>query len=175
MRFQRPCHTTNNSILTTVLGSSASAAIATTAAIAACGQHEDASGWAPLNAVRGDETALHATPSWKYSATGIGLNAAAMLLWGAVYACLARRDSTRSTPRALAAGLTTAATAYVVDYHVVPERLTPGFEKRLSGGSMFVIFGSFATGLAVGDLLTQATTGMAKRSQSSTCFPKTDG
>jgi hypothetical protein len=150
----------DSSLLTTALGSSAAAAIATTAAIAACGRREDVSPWAPLNAVShiawGDEAALQIAPSWKYSATGIGLNTGAMVLWGAVYTCLAGRSATRTAPRALAAGITTAAAAYVVDYHVVPERLTPGFEKRLSGGSLFVIFASLAIGLCAGDMLTRA-------------------
>jgi hypothetical protein len=160
MRAQKPSYATERRSLTTAVGSSASAALATTAAIAACGRREDVSPWAPLNAVShiawGDEAALHVAPSWKYSATGIGLNTGAMVLWGAVYSWFAGAASTRTAPRALAAGIATAATAYVVDYHVVPKRLTPGFEKRLSGGSMFLIFASLAIGLCAGDILTRA-------------------
>jgi hypothetical protein len=158
---------THHSILTTAIGSSASAAIATTAAIAACGRQEDVSPWAPLNAIShiawGDEAASHVSRSWKYSATGIGLNTSAMVLWGAVYACLASRATTRSASPALAAGIATAATAYMVDYHVVPERLTPGFEKRLSGRSLFVIFASLALGLAAGGMLTSRPRAISRR------------
>jgi hypothetical protein len=160
MRPDAPYRMTDRSLLTTALRSSAAAAIATTSAIAACGRREDVSPWAPLNAVShiawGDEAALHVAPSWKYSATGIVLNTAAMVMWGAVYTCFAGRSSTRTTPRALAAGIATAATAYVVDYHVVPERLAPGFEKRLSGASVLVIFAGLALGLCAGDMLTRA-------------------
>jgi hypothetical protein len=115
---------THSSLLTIALGSGACAAVATTPAIAVSGQRADVSTWAPFNAVShivwGDEAALHAEPSWKYSATGMGLNAA-MLLWGAVYTSVAGREA-GSTPRVLIGGMAMAATAYVVDYHLVPER-----------------------------------------------------
>ncbi len=46
-----------------------------------------------------------------------------------------------------------AAAAYLIDYHVIPKRLTPGFEKRLSGKSMCAIFAALAIGLAARDVL----------------------
>jgi hypothetical protein len=51
---------------------------------------------------------------------------------------------------AIGAGVAVAAAAYVVDYYVVPKRLTPGFEKRLSGRSLFWIYSALAAGLAAG-------------------------
>jgi hypothetical protein len=41
----------------------------------------------------------------------------------------------------------------VTDYKVVPERLTPGFELRLSNKSLGVVYGALAAGLVVGGLL----------------------
>jgi len=145
-----------NPIYFNALAAGSAAAVTTTIAIAACGRSEDVSAWAPLNAIShiawGDQAAAQVAPSWKYSATGIGLNAGAMLSWGVVYALLAGGNA-RTTTRALAAGAATAATAYVVDYHVVPKRLTPGFEKRLSREAMASIYASLAIGLALGGLM----------------------
>ncbi len=43
--------------------------------------------------------------------------------------------------------------AYVTDYRLVPRRLTPGYEKRVSGRSLFVIYGVLALSLGAGALL----------------------
>jgi hypothetical protein len=40
-----------------------------------------------------------------------------------------------------------------VDFQLTPERLTPGFEHRLSHRSLAAVYGAFAVGLAVGALL----------------------
>lgn len=53
-------------------------------------------------------------------------------------------------PAALLGGAATAALAYLTDYHVVPRRLTPGVEKRLTGRSLFLVFGALAVGLSAG-------------------------
>jgi hypothetical protein len=50
----------------------------------------------------------------------------------------------------LAAGAATSAIAYVADYHVVPKRFTPGFEKRLSGGALATVYGVLALALGAG-------------------------
>ena len=49
-----------------------------------------------------------------------------------------------------ARGKTHSAVAYATDYHVVPERLTPGFEKRLSNESLAIVYGVLAACLALG-------------------------
>jgi hypothetical protein len=40
-----------------------------------------------------------------------------------------------------------------VDYHVVPKRLTPGYEHRISSGALLATYGALAAGLALGALL----------------------
>ena len=42
--------------------------------------------------------------------------------------------------------------AYLIDYHLIPKRFTPGFEKRLSGKSLAAVFVALAVGLAARDL-----------------------
>jgi hypothetical protein len=42
--------------------------------------------------------------------------------------------------------------AYVTDYYVVPRRLTPGFELRLPGSALALIYAALALGLSARDL-----------------------
>jgi hypothetical protein len=45
------------------------------------------------------------------------------------------------------------ALAAVVDLAIVPKRLTPGFEQRLTRPSITLVYAGFAVGLALGGLL----------------------
>jgi hypothetical protein len=137
---------------TVAAGSGATAL--TTATILCLGQERDSSMWAPLNAVShipfGDEAAAHTELSAKYTGTGAALNTAAVFSWAAMHAGVMRALPRQDLPSAIGASVAVAAVAYVVDYHVVPRRLTPGFEKRLSGRSLFWIYSALAAGLAAG-------------------------
>ncbi|HWI18201.1 MAG TPA: hypothetical protein VNT81_10670 [Vicinamibacterales bacterium] len=146
---------TSRSFIGDVSSASASATAATTAATLLLGATRDASPWAPLNAVShilwGDEAALHTEPSAAYTATGAALNGGAMVMWATAHASL-RRLLPPGPAASIVAGATVAAAAYVTDYYVVPKRLTPGFEKRLSGRSMFWIYAALAAGLAASSI-----------------------
>jgi hypothetical protein len=48
------------------------------------------------------------------------------------------------------------ALAYLTDYHVVPKRLTPGFELRLPGGALAAAYAALALGLSARDLVSSA-------------------
>ena len=137
---------------TAAAGSAATAL--TTATILCLGHERDASMWAPLNAVShitfGDEAAQQTELSAKYTGTGTALNTAAIFSWAAVHAGVMTLLPRRDLPAAIGAGAAVAAAAYVTDYYVVPRRLTPGFEKRLSGRSIFWIYSALAAGLAAG-------------------------
>lgn len=43
--------------------------------------------------------------------------------------------------------------ACVTDYHVVPKRLTPGFELRLPAGALAAAYAALALGLSARELL----------------------
>ncbi|MBN6150844.1 hypothetical protein JR065_10865 [Xanthomonas sp. AmX2] len=45
--------------------------------------------------------------------------------------------------------MTTAVVAYVVDYHVVPRRLSPGFDSRMRLRHLPLAYAAFAAGLCV--------------------------
>ncbi|ACC73878.1 hypothetical protein PPMP20_29740 [Paraburkholderia phymatum] len=93
----------------------------------------------------------------RFTLTGLAIHHASAVFWAllfeAVNARLARGTS-RTTPLATAtAAAATAATAYIVDYHVVPERLTPGFDIHLSNRSLAGVYVALAAGFAVAALL----------------------
>jgi hypothetical protein len=70
--------------------------------------------------------------------------------------CLSRNARTRiahAGRRDATAATATAATEYVVDYHVVPERLTPGFDEHLSNHSLAGVQVALAVGFAAATLL----------------------
>jgi len=82
------------------------------------------------------------------TAVGFALHHGASIFWALGFEALFGRRAERSVPDALVGGAATAVTAYVVDYHVVPERFVPGFEARLEGGSLFYVYAALALGLA---------------------------
>lgn len=53
-------------------------------------------------------------------------------------------------PEALIGGIATSAAAAAIDYTLMPKRLTPAFEHRLSRGSMAGVFAAIAGGIALG-------------------------
>jgi hypothetical protein len=110
---------------------------------------------APINAVShiawGDGAVAQDEPSVKYTLTGLALNTAAVTGWAAVHELLFGHYLKRGNlPAALLGGAATSALAFVTDYYVVPRRFTPGFERRLSGGSLLGIYSVLAVSLAFG-------------------------
>jgi hypothetical protein len=134
------------------------AGLLSTAVLALSGQRQAGSAVAPINAVShwlwGDES-LHAQePSLRHTLTGYVTNHLAAIFWAMLYSrAYGHRDEAKRLPQAMAGGVATSAIAYAVDYHVVPKRLTPGYEHRLSSGALLATYGALAAGLAVGALL----------------------
>lgn len=121
-------------------GTLAGAAAAIAASLA--GRRQAGTYAAPLNAtshvVWGDEAARHDRVSAKYTGTGALIHYGAALFWAGMYEALPGRAPLRAALTAL--------TAYVVDYHVVPRRLTPGFELRVSPAALAGVYGALALG-----------------------------
>ena len=130
------------------------ASAATTAAAAILGQIENGSAVSPINAVShilwGDKADTEEVDA-RHTAAGLALNAAAITSWAGLHESILPRERP-SIGRALVTGAATAAVAYVVDYHVVPKRFTPGFEKQLSRNALFGVYAVLALALAVGSL-----------------------
>ncbi|RYG47479.1 hypothetical protein EON79_07220 [bacterium] len=141
--------------LLSAFGTGLLAAAATTAAITAMAKRETGKSAAGLNSVShivwGDEAAEQNEVSAQYTLVGAALNAGATVGWALVQEVLLGEWARRGNPvRALVAGTATSAFAYVVDYHVVPPRLTPGVEKRLSKPARAAMYAVLALSLAAG-------------------------
>jgi hypothetical protein len=158
-------------VLKRAIASGTISGLATAATTLVEGKRETGSFYAPLNAtshiIWGDKAARQDNPSLKYTLTGFLLNHASAIFWALFYEKLFGRHSPehayvhgRIAPAPLAqpiigaAAVTTA--AYVIDYHLIPKRFTPGFEKRLPAKSLAAIFVTLAIGLAARDLIEAA-------------------
>jgi hypothetical protein len=132
------------------------AGIASAATATAAGRATGAAPAAALNAVShvlwGDRAAQQNAASGRYTVTGFVINHAASIFWATCYSALRRRVG-RGPAGALASAAATAGLAYFVDYHLVPRRLTPGYELRLSGKQIALIYAAIALSLPLGDLL----------------------
>ncbi|MDD5495161.1 MAG: hypothetical protein PHG36_10900 [Dehalococcoidia bacterium] len=128
------------------------AGITTTLAQFACAKAEQVSAVAPLNAVShivwGDQAAGQNKPSLKYTGTGLLLNQGATVFWASLYERWFGSDAEAGeVGKAMMGGVAVAGLAYLTDYHLIPKRLTPGFEKRLSGRSLAAVFTAMALSL----------------------------
>ena len=132
-----------------VLVSGTVAGTAAAIAVSLAGRREAGALAAPLNAtshiVWGNEAAQRDEWSAKYTGIGAALHYASAVFWAALYELLPGPAPARA--------LATAATAYIVDYHVVPRRLTPGWEKRISGRALAATYGALAVGLLLSSLI----------------------
>lgn len=128
------------------------------AAAAAYGARRDGgTACAPINAVTHclwPEKAMREQRfSARYTLLGLGIHQAAAVFWALVFERLVPRVPRKHPATVVAAAAGTAATAYYVDYHVVPKRLTPGFEAHLGSKSMARVYVGIAVGLAAVALL----------------------
>jgi hypothetical protein len=101
----------------------------------------------------GDEAARHDEVTARYTGVGAATHFGACVFWSAIYEALLG-DPAATTPRQDFAGAAAvSAGAYVVDYHLVPKRFTPGFEMRFSAGDMIAFFATLAATLPLRRLL----------------------
>jgi hypothetical protein len=134
------------------------ASVLSTIALAALGSHQNGSAVAPINTVShwlwGDEALREDRPTLRHTLIGYLTQHAASVFWAALYARVyGHKREAKQLPNAIAGGIATAATAALIDYTVVPKRLTPGYENRLSPGGMVTTFAALAAGFAIGELL----------------------
>lgn len=139
-------------------GSGSSASIASTAALVQCGVRDCCSAIAPVNAVSHwiweDKALWQHRASLRYSLAGYCIHHAASVFWALAYEKLVRsRGAPPSNTMVVGSAATVAAVACVVDMRCTPERLTPGFERRLSKPSLFMVYTAFGIGLALHTLL----------------------
>lgn len=139
-------------------GSGSSASLASTSVLIQSGVHDCSSAIAPVNAVSHwiweDKALRQNGASLRYSVTGYGIHHAASVFWALFYEkMIHRRAAPPSNTAVVASAATVAAVACLVDMRCTPERLTPGFERRLSKPSLFMVYTAFGIGLALHTLL----------------------
>lgn len=113
---------------------------------------------APINAPShwffGDRSLREDGASLRYTATGVLTHQASALFWGVFYDLLRRHARRPTTANAVSDAIVVTAVAATVDLAIVPQRLTPGFEHRLSRPGLFWVYTAFAAGLAIGGIAT---------------------
>ena len=134
------------------------ASLVSTAVLALRGRSETGSAYGPVNAVShwlyGDRAAHQDEPSARYTLPGYVIHHGSSLLWGVVYErWFGRRAEEKDVLPALGGAIAVATLACFVDYQLTPERLQPGFEKRLSTPSMALVYGGVAIGFVIRGLL----------------------
>jgi hypothetical protein len=136
----------------------ATSSLLSTVALATFGKREAGSAYAPTNAVShwiwGDQAARHDSPSTRYTLPGYLIHHGSATFWSVLFERLCGDLLDRKAP-ATTLGVATAASAVacLTDYQLTPERLRPGYEKRLSRPALAVVYGAFGVGLALGAML----------------------
>jgi hypothetical protein len=135
------------------------------------GKRENASAVAPINAVshwlHGSDAYRESRTTLAHTALGAGVHHASAIFWGGLYALLlrqmatSRRPSQRrphitgvaapalSMPEVVAGAAVVTAVAALTDLRLVPPRLSPGFENRLSPTAVTAVYLAFGAGLAL--------------------------
>lgn len=112
---------------------------------------------APVNAVSHwiwpREALRRDRPSWRHTGVGAVVHSASSMVWAGVYAWLRARRRHPTPVNALGDAAAATAMAALVDLKLVPRRLTPGFERRLTPRSLGIVYAGFAAGLAAGGLI----------------------
>lgn len=136
------------------------AGVLTTAAVALLGRRETGSAAAPINATShvlyGDEAGTADAVDVKHTLPGLLINTGAGVFWAFLRELVLDRTRRAGRPgraKSTAASAATAGLAYAVDYHLIPRRLTPGWELRLSRKSVALGFVALGLGLAVAELV----------------------
>jgi hypothetical protein len=141
-----------------VAASGSAASLLSITALALLGRRDSGSALAPLNApshwLFGRRALRQDGASLRYTATGLLTHQLSALFWALFYEGLLHRarPGAPSAARQLGDAALVTAAAAVVDLLVVPERLTPGFEHRLSRGSLALVYAAFGIGLACGGM-----------------------
>lgn len=134
------------------------ACLLSVAVLALAGRRETGSAAAPVNAVShwlwGDDALHEDRATVRHTLLGYLTHHLSAIFWAALYARLwGHRREAKSLPQAVAGAAATTAFASAFDYGLMPRRLQPGFEQRLSTRSTVAAFGAIAAGLALGALL----------------------
>jgi hypothetical protein len=134
------------------------ASITSTVALSMLGKAELDRSAAPLNGpsqwIWGRHAPYQNRFSLRYTIVGYLIHHSASVFWAIWYEKLRQRlPPAGNAVAVLAPAVVITTAAYAVDFHFTPQRLTPGFEHRLSKRSLLTVYGAFALGLAATALI----------------------
>lgn len=134
------------------------AGLLSTAVLLVTAKRETGSAVAAVNAesrwLWGDESLHEDRPTLRHTLAGFVTHQLSTVFWATLYAWVrGERRLGGTASQALVGGLATSAAAAAIDYTIVPQRLRPGFEQRLSTASLLGVFAAIAGGIALGSLL----------------------
>lgn len=136
------------------------ASVVSSAALAVLSRMQTGHAFAAVNATShwlwNDASFRQNGPTIRYTLTGYAIHHLASVLWGVVAEQLFADSACRPATRVIRNAALTSVAASVGDYLVVPKRLRPGVEKRLSAGAVALFYLSFAAGLAAGMICVRA-------------------
>jgi hypothetical protein len=127
------------------------------AALVVCSKMESGRAAAALNGpsqwLWGEAEAYTRRATLRHTAVGGAIHEITSVMWATLHELVFGEPANKSAQRICAEAAVTAATGYVVDYHLTPRRFQPGFEKHLGPLSMFAVYSAFAAGLAAAALV----------------------
>lgn len=140
-----------------VLISGSLASLISAAVLAWRGRRENRRALGPLNApahwLWGKQSLRRDDASLRHTLTGMLVHHVSSLFWAVFYELLRTRRTRPTAANALGDAAAVTVVAAAVDLQLVPQRLTPGFEQRLSKRGLAWVYASFAAGLALGACL----------------------
>ena len=134
------------------------ASVFSAAALAICSKIEEGSAAGGLNGpsqwLWGEREAYTRRATLRHTAVGYTIHHATSLGWATLHErVFGQSPARKSAARHCAEAATSAAFAYIVDYHFTPSRFRPGFKKHLGPRSIFLVYAAFAGGLAAAAVL----------------------
>lgn len=103
----------------------------------------------PREAIRQDRASV------RFTLTGAMVHFTAALVWCGAFEYLRSRRRAVNPSGSVGDAVAVSTVAAAVDLACVPDRLTPGFEKRLSPFGLVLVYGAFAAGLALAEMATR--------------------
>ncbi|MFQ6240473.1 hypothetical protein [Sinorhizobium meliloti] len=139
------------------------AGLAALAALAVSAERRNRSPWRPINAtshwIHGPRSGSVSRPDLAHTGTGFITHMLASFWWALPFSAMIGRSARLSPSRVVAAAAGTTALAALVDYGLVPKRLTPGWELALPKSDLMMAYVAMGLGLVLGTYLHAATAG----------------
>jgi hypothetical protein len=149
----------SSELLVSTLVTGTVASVISTAALAALAKVEGQRPMKPANStshwLHGDSAGSFDGVDVEHTGLGLATHHASAMFWALPFEAWLAFRSPRSSIELLRDATVVSAMAAIVDYGIVPKRLTPGWELSLSKKSMTGAFASLAIGLAAGALVSR--------------------